>query len=57
MAEPHAVVTGIADNQVLLAWEAGRTSPLIRDFASIAAANLPDMSTRGQPDQGRIATS
>ena len=57
MAEPHAVVTGIADNQVLLAWETGGPSPLIRDFASIAAAHLPDMSTRGQPDQGRSATS
>jgi DNA-binding transcriptional LysR family regulator len=44
----YAHVTGIADNQVLLAWEAGRPSPLIRDFASIAAAHLPVMSTRGQ---------
>jgi hypothetical protein len=57
MAEPHALVTGIADNQVLLAWEAGRPSPLIGDFASIAAAHLPVMSTRGRPDQGRITTS
>jgi DNA-binding transcriptional LysR family regulator len=44
----YAHVTGIADNQVLLAWEAGRPSPLIRDFASIAAAHLPVMSARCQ---------
>ena len=34
-------VSDIAPNQVCLAWEAVRSSPLIQDFAAIAADHLP----------------
>jgi hypothetical protein len=43
-------VSDIAPNQVCLAWDATRCSPLIQDFAAIAADHLPVPSQDG-PDR------
>jgi DNA-binding transcriptional LysR family regulator len=43
-------VSDIAPNQVCLAWDAARCSPLIQDFAAIAADHLPVPSQDG-PDR------
>jgi DNA-binding transcriptional LysR family regulator len=43
-------VSDIAPNQVCLAWDASRRSPLIQDFAAIAADHLPVPSQDG-PDR------
>jgi DNA-binding transcriptional LysR family regulator len=44
-------VSDIAPNQVCLAWDATRRSPLIQDFAAIAADHLP-VARAGEPDPG-----
>jgi DNA-binding transcriptional LysR family regulator len=44
-------VSDIPPNQVCLAWDASRRSPLIRDFAVIAAGHLP-VATRAESDSG-----
>src|ERR1700749_1941134 len=40
-------LSDIAPNQVCLAWDASRRSPLIQDFAAIAADHLPVPSQDG----------
>jgi len=47
-------VTDIAPNQVCLAWDATRRSPLIQDFVAIAADHLP---VPGQHEPDRAAPS
>ena len=37
----YSRVSDIPPNQVALAWDAARRSPLIRDFAAIAAEHAP----------------
>jgi DNA-binding transcriptional LysR family regulator len=44
-------VSDIAPNQVCLAWDATRRSPLIQDFAAIAADHLP-VARAAEPDPG-----
>jgi hypothetical protein len=43
-------VSDIPPNQVCLAWDATRRSPLIQDFAAIAADHLP-VASQAAPDR------
>jgi DNA-binding transcriptional LysR family regulator len=45
----HSYVSDIPPNQVCLAWDATRRSPLIQDFAAIATEH-PPVASRTEPD-------